>query len=53
MEAAKLGTLTHKIVELYWKSFNEHQEAIFNKMAVFEDGTKRSHCEEHASVLQE
>ena len=42
MEAAKLGTLTHKIVELYWKNFNEHQEAILNKMAVFDDGQREA-----------
>jgi ATP-dependent exoDNAse (exonuclease V) beta subunit len=35
-EAAKLGTITHKITELYWSSFNEHQEAILDKMAVFD-----------------
>ncbi len=36
MEAAKLGTITHKIIELYWNSFNTHQEVIFNKMGVFD-----------------
>ena len=36
MEAAKLGTITHKIIELYWNSFNIHQEVIFNKMGVFD-----------------
>ena len=35
-EAVKLGTITHKIIELYWDSFNEHQEAILDKMAVFD-----------------
>ena len=24
-------------MELYWRSFNEHQEVILNKMAVFEE----------------
>ena len=34
-EAAKLGTITHRIIELYWDSFNEHQEAILDKMGLF------------------
>jgi len=35
-EAAILGTITHKIIELYWGSFSEHQEAILDKMAVYD-----------------
>ncbi|NOR54804.1 MAG: AAA family ATPase [Sulfurovum sp.] len=35
-EAAKLGTITHKIIELYWNSFNDHQETILDKMGVFD-----------------
>jgi ATP-dependent exoDNAse (exonuclease V) beta subunit len=31
-----LGTITHKIIELYWHNFNTHQEAIFDKMGIFE-----------------
>jgi ATP-dependent exoDNAse (exonuclease V) beta subunit len=35
-EAAKLGTITHKIIELYWNNFTEHKEAIMDKMGVFD-----------------
>jgi len=35
-EVAKLGTITHKIIELYWNSFTENQEAILDKMGVFD-----------------
>jgi len=35
--AADLGTATHKIIELYWESFRENQEAILDKMMIFEE----------------
>ncbi len=34
--AALLGTTTHKIIELYWDSFQENREAILDKMMIFE-----------------
>ncbi|MDF1884396.1 UvrD-helicase domain-containing protein [Sulfurimonas sp. SAG-AH-194-C21] len=34
--AANRGTITHKIIELYWNSFNENQENILDKMFVFD-----------------
>ncbi len=36
VKAAKLGTITHKSIELYWDSFSEHKEAILDKMGVFD-----------------
>ena len=33
--AATLGTLTHKIIELYWADFKENGEIILDKMMVF------------------
>ncbi len=41
-EAAKLGTITHKIIELYWDSFSEHKEAILDKMSVFDSKQRES-----------
>ncbi len=34
--AANLGTSTHKIIELYWDNFNENQDAILDKMMIYE-----------------
>lgn len=34
--AVDLGTVTHKIIELYWNNFNENQDAILDKMMIFE-----------------
>jgi len=34
--AANLGTATHKIIELYWNSFNQNQDAILDKMMIYE-----------------
>ncbi len=34
--AANLGTTTHKVIELYWNSFSENQDAILDKMMIFE-----------------
>jgi len=33
--AAEVGTITHKIIELYWDSFSANQEAILDKMMIF------------------
>ncbi|MDF1878394.1 UvrD-helicase domain-containing protein [Sulfurimonas sp. SAG-AH-194-C20] len=38
--AANRGTITHKIVELYWNSFSDNQDNILDKMFVF-DTTQR------------
>jgi len=40
--AADLGTATHKIIERYWKSFRENQEAILNKMMIFETSRREA-----------
>ena len=34
--AANLGTITHKIIELYWNNFRENQDTILDKMMIFE-----------------
>jgi len=34
--AAYLGTTTHKIIELYWRDFQENQELILDKMMIYE-----------------
>ena len=36
IEATKLGTFTHEIIERYWWSFNENQNAILDKMGVYD-----------------
>ena len=33
--AANLGTATHKIIELYWDTFDKNSNAILNKMMIF------------------
>ena len=38
--AARLGTITHEIIEYYWDSFKEHSEQILDKKAIF-DGSER------------
>ena len=40
--AANLGTITHKIIELYWDSFRDNQEAILDKMMIFEPIQRKS-----------
>lgn len=35
-EASKVGTITHKIIELYWDSFEKHSDIILDKMMVFD-----------------
>jgi ATP-dependent exoDNAse (exonuclease V) beta subunit len=40
--AANLGTTTHKIIELYWNNFKENQEAILDKMMIFETKQRES-----------
>ncbi len=39
-EAANLGTITHKIIELYWENFDENREQILNKMGVYDKNSK-------------
>ena len=34
--SADLGTVTHKIIELYWNSFKDNQSTILDKMMAFE-----------------
>jgi len=36
-DLAEIGTITHKIIELYWNSFDENQDLILDKMLVFEE----------------
>ncbi len=38
--AVALGTLTHKIIELYWESFANNKESIFDKMEIYEQKDK-------------
>jgi ATP-dependent exoDNAse (exonuclease V) beta subunit len=40
--AANLGITTHKIIELYWDSFRDNQEAILDKMMIFEPIQRKS-----------
>lgn len=40
--AADLGTATHKLIELYWSSFNNNQEAILDKMMLFDKSERIS-----------
>lgn len=42
IEAARLGTITHKVIELYWDSFEDNKEAIFDKMEVYELEQRRA-----------
>jgi ATP-dependent exoDNAse (exonuclease V) beta subunit len=35
-EAAERGTIIHRIIELYWDRFGEHQEMILDKMGIWE-----------------
>jgi RecB family exonuclease len=41
-KAANLGTLTHKIIELYWESFDQNQDLILDKMMVFETSQRKT-----------
>ena len=36
-EAASLGTLTHKIIELYWNKFKDNKKDIFFKEGIFDE----------------
>ncbi|WP_348652952.1 UvrD-helicase domain-containing protein, partial [uncultured Sulfurimonas sp.] len=40
--ATDLGTATHKIIELYWNTFNENQEVILDKMIIFESSKRET-----------
>jgi ATP-dependent exoDNAse (exonuclease V) beta subunit len=40
--AANLGTITHKIIELYWSNFKENQDAILDKMMIYETTQRES-----------
>ncbi len=40
--AANLGTVTHKIIELYWENFRENQDAVLDKMMIFDDKQRKS-----------
>ena len=40
--AANLGTATHKIIELYWNNFRENQDAILDKMMIFEEEQRKA-----------
>jgi ATP-dependent exoDNAse (exonuclease V) beta subunit len=35
--SATLGTITHKIIELYWDKFKKNQESILDKMDLFDE----------------
>ena len=39
-ESARLGTITHNIIEKYWNNFSSHQEEILDKVQLF-DGVQR------------
>jgi len=45
ISAANRGTLVHKIIELYWDSFQDNQEAILNKVGIHDK-------EEQASIVK-
>jgi len=34
--SAMVGTVVHRIIELYWNSFNDHKDTILDKMGIFE-----------------
>jgi len=38
--AARLGTITHEIIEYYWNSFKEHSEQILDKKAIFDESDR-------------
>jgi len=40
--AAKLGTVTHKIIELYWSTFSKNQNDILDKMMIYEPSQRKS-----------
>ncbi|NPA60509.1 MAG: UvrD-helicase domain-containing protein [Epsilonproteobacteria bacterium] len=50
--AANLGTVTHKVIELYWNSFHENKEAILDKMMIF-DKTERESIIKHMNRFYE
>ena len=35
--SATLGTITHKIIELYWDIFQQNKDSILDKMNIFDD----------------
>jgi len=42
VEAAKRGTIVHKIIELYWETFFENKDAILDKMGVMDESHQES-----------
>ena len=39
--ASVLGTVTHKIIELYWNNFNNNQDAILDKMLILDESQRK------------
>ena len=37
LKAAERGTILHRIIELYWERFFDHQDAILDRMGVLEE----------------
>ncbi len=48
--AALLGTATHKIIELYWDSFQKNSETILDKMMILEQ-LHRNIITEHMNIF--
>lgn len=36
-KAARIGTVTHEVIEVYWDSFNQNSELILDKKAIFDE----------------
>ena len=51
-KAADLGTITHKIIELYWNIFRENQNAILDKMLIFETSQREAIIENMNSFYE-
>ena len=51
-KAADLGTITHKIIELYWNIFRENQNAILDKMMIFETSQREAIIENMNSFYE-
>ena len=39
-KASRVGTISHKIIELYWDKFSSNKEAILDKMLVFDESSR-------------
>ncbi len=50
--AATLGTLTHKIIELHWDNFKENQDAILDKHMIFDNNHREKIIQNMQSFYQ-